>query len=80
MVTIRLMRIGKRNRPYYRIVAQNARDKANGAYLELLGSYDPIRKISVNVNIEKIKTWRARGAGISARVASLLKQVKASQT
>lgn len=79
MVSIRLMRIGKRNRPHYRVVAQNSRQKANGAYLELLGAYDPLKKTLTNVKLERIDTWKARGAVISPSVRSLLKRIKTSQ-
>ncbi len=79
MVAIRLMRTGKKNSPYYRIVVQEARHKANGAYLESLGSYDPVKKTVVNVDHDRVRMWKSRGAAISARVRSVLKRAKAAQ-
>lgn len=79
MVSIRLMRIGKRNRPHYRVVAQSTRQKADGAYLELLGAYDPLKKTLTNVKLERINMWKARGAAISPSVRSLLKRIKTAQ-
>ncbi|MGL4950940.1 MAG: 30S ribosomal protein S16, partial [Mycoplasma sp.] len=41
MVKLRLTRMGRHKRAYYRIVATDARTKVNGGYIELLGNYDP---------------------------------------
>ncbi len=78
MVTIRLMRTGKKSRPYYRIVAQETRRKANGSYLDALGTYDPLKKTFHHVNLEKVRTWQARGAETSSTVRALLKRAKAA--
>ena len=42
-VKIRLSRVGRRNRPHWRVVAMDSRKKRDGAFLENLGSYDPIK-------------------------------------
>lgn len=79
MVTIRLMRVGKKGRPYYRIVAQEARRKADGSYLELLGSYDPRQeKAGLAVKLDRVKVWRAKGATISPSVRTLVKRAQAA--
>lgn len=79
MVTIRLMRVGKKSRPYYRIVAQEARRKADGSYLELLGHYDPRADASgLAVKLDRVKIWQAKGATISPSVRTLVKRAKAS--
>jgi small subunit ribosomal protein S16 len=78
MVTIRLMRFGKKGRPLYRIVVQeSSRSAAAGFYLESLGHYDPLEKgAGLAVNLERVKTWQARGATTSPSVKTLLKKAK----
>ena len=73
MLAIRLQRIGKKNRPHYRVVvSENARD-LYGKHLDLLGNYDPIAvpKI-INLNADRIKHWISVGAQPSASVHNLL--------
>lgn len=79
-VRIRVSRIGKRNRPYWRVVAVDSRKKRDGACLENLGTYDPINHKIVQLNLEKIKEWIAKGAICSDAVAKLLKQSRSSKT
>lgn len=78
MVTIRLMRTGKKNRAHYRIVVQETRRKANGSYLELLGTYDPLKKTFSRMDLERARVWQARGAETSPTVRALLKRAKAA--
>lgn len=81
MLTIRLMRIGKRNRPYYRIVVQEKRSKKDGAYIESLGFFDPLKKgESLRLNVDRAKMWMARGAQASATVLSLVKRAGTRQS
>lgn len=78
MLTIRLMRTGKKSRPYFRIVAQESARKVQGAYHESLGFYDPRGAAGgLKVDFEKVKSWEAKGASISPTVRSLLKRAKA---
>lgn len=79
MLTIRLMRTGKKSRPYFRIVAQESTKKVQGAYREALGFYDPRDgKDGLRVNLEKVKSWEAKGASVSQTVRALLKRAKAA--
>ncbi len=71
MVKIRLKRFGKKQRPYYRIVAIKARTKRQGDSLEDLGSYDPIKK-TINVEVDKIKAWLDKGAQPTDTVKNIL--------
>jgi len=79
MVTIRLMRIGKKGQPAYRIVVQEAWRKTAGIYLESLGHYRPQqgKGEALQVDLERAKLWQARGASTSPTVRSLLKRAKA---
>jgi small subunit ribosomal protein S16 len=51
MIKIRLTRLGRKKRPYYRMVVLDVRSRRNGAALDLLGFYDPVRKqLKLDVN------------------------------
>jgi small subunit ribosomal protein S16 len=79
MVTIRLMRTGKKSRPSYRIVAQESRRSvAAGSYLEALGHWNPREEgDALRVDLERVKVWRARGAAVTPSVRTLLRKAQA---
>jgi small subunit ribosomal protein S16 len=72
-VMIRLSRIGKKNRPYWRVIAVDSRKKRDGAYLDNLGTYDPVKHRALQLNKEKIQEWVKQGAICSNAVIKLLK-------
>lgn len=77
-VTLRLYRIGKKGHPTYKIVAVNRRYKANGKYIEAVGTYNPHATPSeVKVNEERLTYWKNKGAIISEGLGKLLKGKKA---
>lgn len=75
-VRIRLARGGAKKRPFYRIVAADARSPRDGKFLERLGSYNPLLKADdanrIVLNEERIRFWLSQGAQISDRVARFL--------
>ena len=71
MVKIRLLRMGRNKTPYYRIVAVDSKAKANGAYIELLGQYEPLNG-SLSLKDDKIKKWLNEGAQPTDTVKSFL--------
>ena len=74
-VRIRLQRIGRPKRPYYRVVAIDQRAKRNGKPIEILGQYDPILvENKLSVKMERFNYWIKTGAKPSDTVASLLKK------
>lgn len=76
MLSIRLIRKGKKKRPFYRIVVMEKSKSPRSAYLELLGDYDPIKEpIEVNINKERFDHWLSIGAKPTDTVRSLVKQV-----
>ncbi|MCF7799485.1 30S ribosomal protein S16 [Candidatus Babeliales bacterium] len=77
-VKIRLSRIGRTNRPYWRIVAVDSRKKRDGAFLENLGSYDPIKHEIVQLHQDRIDYWVKNGAICSNTVSKLVKEQKRS--
>ena len=77
VVKIRLQKLGRRNRSYFRIVVADARVKRQGAYLEKLGQYDPIEtnaEKQLTVNTERVKHWVGQGAQATEAVVNLLKK------
>lgn len=75
-VKIRLSRAGRKNRPYWRIVAIDSRKKRDGEYIEKLGTYDPIRHEVITINTDNIQAWVNKGAQCSPAVVKLMKQAK----
>jgi len=62
-VKIRLQRHGKKGKPYYWIVAADARSKRDGKYLEKLGAYNPnTNPATVDLNIDGAVQWLQNGA------------------
>ena len=75
-VKIRLQRLGKKKRPFYRIVAIDSKKRRDGLEIERLGWYDPIVQdnLSIKIDEEKIKSWISKGAIPSDTVKSLIKK------
>ncbi|MEA3463741.1 MAG: 30S ribosomal protein S16 [Patescibacteria group bacterium] len=71
MLTIRLSRIGKKNKPMYRIIISEKSKDPYGRTLEILGSYNPYSK-NLQVKQNRIKYWIGQGAQMSATINNLL--------
>ncbi len=70
MVRIRLMRMGRKKLPVYRIVVMDARRKRDGRALDFLGTYNPKSK-ELKLDIEGVKEWLSKGAEMTDRVKAL---------
>jgi len=76
MVKIRLLRVGKKKKPSYRVVVADSRAPRDGAFLEIIGHYDPLTDpANVVINEEKAQKWLSQGAQPTQTVASLLKKL-----
>lgn len=64
MVKLRLMRGGRKKRPYYRIVAAHSAFKRDGRFLERVGSYDPLGPEAAQIQLkpDRIIYWLEKGA------------------
>ena len=75
-VSIRLSRGGSKKRPYYRIVVANSRSPRDGAFIEKIGSYNPLLAKDdanrVQLDAERAKHWLSVGAQPTDRVARFL--------
>ena len=71
---IRLARYGSKKRPYYRIVVASTEAPRDGRFLELVGTYDPLKDpAEVTLKHERVKNWIEKGAVPSATVKNILK-------
>jgi len=75
-VSIRLARGGAKKRPYYRIVVANSRSPRDGAFIEKIGSYNPLLAKDdanrVQIDADRAKHWLSVGAQPTDRVARFL--------
>ena len=74
-VKLRLMRMGKKKQPTYRVVAADSRSPRNGRFIEIVGTYQPRQDPSVvNIDNEKALKWLRNGAKPTETVERLLKE------
>ena len=72
-VRLRLMRMGKKKQPTYRVVAADSRKARNGRFIEIVGTYNPRQEPSlVEIDNERALHWLRHGAQPSERVQKLL--------
>ncbi|MCF6368891.1 30S ribosomal protein S16 [Rhizobium halophilum] len=80
---IRLARGGSKKRPYYHVVVADARAPRDGRFLEKLGSWNPMlpkdNEKRVELNIERIQEWIAKGAQPTDRVLRFLADAGVAQ-
>ena len=75
MVKIRLARLGAHKRPFYRFVVADSRARRNGPFIEILGTYDPLKEPSeVKLDQEKAKQWIQQGAQPTNIVKKLMQR------
>jgi small subunit ribosomal protein S16 len=76
MVKIRLARHGAKKKPFYRIVAADVRSPRDGRYIELIGTYDPLKNpANIQIKLDKLEKWLKNGAQPTDTVARLIKKV-----
>jgi len=78
-VRIRMKRLGRKHRPYFRIVAIDSRQPRDGRIIEELGSYDPMIKNTderVRLKLDRVDYWTGVGALPSENVAILIKKYR----
>ena len=77
MLTIRLSRIGKKKKPFYRVVVIERTRPRGGRVVEAVGTYDPLKKpAEIKLNVDRIKHWLGVGAQPSDTVRSFIRQQK----
>ncbi|MDR2341995.1 MAG: 30S ribosomal protein S16 [Campylobacteraceae bacterium] len=69
---VRLTRIGRTKRPFYRIVVTDSRKRRDGNWIETLGYYNPLTTpVTVKFDAERLSYWKSVGAKLSDRVLKL---------
>ncbi|MDX6382437.1 MAG: small subunit ribosomal protein [Blastocatellia bacterium] len=81
MLAIRLMRMGAKKRPSYRIVVKEKQSKRDGAFLENVGTYNPTRDpAEIKLKTDRVQYWMARGAQPTDTVRQLIKQAAKAES
>ena len=74
-VKIRLRRMGRKKKPFYRVIVADSRSPRNGRFIEEIGWYDPLQDPGeIKIDEEKAKKWLANGAQPTDTARSLLKK------
>ena len=74
-VRIRLTRLGRKKKPFYRIIVTDSESPRDGKFLDILGTYDPLQDpAAVKIDNEKLQDWLGKGALPSTTVKSLIKK------
>ena len=73
MLSIRMMRVGSKKKPYFRVVVTEAKTPCESSFVENVGTYNPRSKpAQVDVNKERVQHWLKLGAQPSDSVRTLL--------
>lgn len=76
-VKIRLTRMGRHKRPFYRIVVADSQSPRDGRFIEILGTYDSLTQpAALRVNEEKAIQWLNQGAEVSETVKTIFSKLK----
>ena len=78
-VRIRMKRLGRKHRPFYRVCVMDSRSPRDGRAIEEVGTYDPMvpdKAKRVKLDLERIDHWMGHGAQPSHKVGVLIKKVR----
>jgi small subunit ribosomal protein S16 len=76
MVKIRLRRMGRRNKPFYRVVVANSHSPRDGKFIDIIGHYNPLTDPpTVSIDDEKALKWLGYGAQPTDTVRSLFNKL-----
>lgn len=71
---VRLTRMGRKKRPFYRIVVTDSRKRRDSGWIENIGYYNPmVEPEIVKVDAKRLAYWKSVGAKLSDRVAQITK-------
>lgn len=75
MVKIRLTRLGSHKKPFYRMIVTDSKTRRNGPFIEILGTYDPLKEPSdIRIDLERAKFWLGKGAQPSDTAKKLIQK------
>lgn len=79
-VRIRLTRLGRKKKPFYRIVVADSECPRDGKFLDIVGTYDPLQDpATITINNDKLQNWLGRGALPTTTVQSLIKKAEVAE-
>lgn len=79
-VRIRLTRLGRKKKPFYRLVVADSEAKRDGKFLDIVGTYDPMQEPAlITIDNSKLQDWMGRGAMPTTTVKSLIKKAAVSE-
>jgi small subunit ribosomal protein S16 len=81
-VRIRMKKLGRKHRPFFRICVMDSRSPRDGKAIEEIGFYDPmvrVKKDRVKLDLERVDYWIGVGAQPSVNVAALIKKVRTNR-
>ena len=72
MTTIRLTRLGRKKRPFYRIVVTDSRKRRDSGWIESIGYYNPMTEpATLKLDEERLAYWKSVGAQLSEKVKKI---------
>jgi small subunit ribosomal protein S16 len=75
LVKIRLTRLGSHKKPFYRMIVTDSKTRRNGPFIEILGTYDPLKEPSdIKIDMERAKFWLGKGAQPSDTAKRLMQK------
>jgi len=74
VVKIRLARLGRKKRPFYRIVVTDSRRRRDSGWIESIGYYNPLTEPkTIKIDMDRLNYWLGVGAQMTERVSKLKK-------
>ena len=72
MTVIRLTRMGRKKKPFYRVVVTDSRKRRDGGWIESIGYYNPVSENKdMKIDEERLNYWLSVGAQMSPRVKKI---------
>ncbi len=72
MTTVRLTRMGRKKKPFYRIVVTDSRRRRDSGWIESIGYYNPLSEPeTIKIDMDRLNYWKSVGAKVSDRVAKI---------
>lgn len=81
-VRIRMKKMGRKHRPFFRICVMDSRVQRDGKAIEEVGLYDPMvqdKAARVKLDLERVQYWLSVGAQPSEKVNALIRKVKTNK-
>jgi small subunit ribosomal protein S16 len=71
--------MGRKKRPFYRVVAADQRAPRDGRFIEILGTYNPMTDpVTLDLRMDAIQKWQSKGAQATDRVKKIIQQFEAA--